>query len=233
MDRYNLSRSLPPEFITDDLNNALTLRADLHYAFDRCTFVFVPKPVSSPHTNQSSSRFVTHVLEQTSEIGPLYHNAALFPLRGVQPEFLLARFAWAIFPYLRRFLTAKTDRLLLLMKKDHKSKSELVSGDDCWRLVGNQGKASKSRSISPRKRRAEDVPRESIEETDSESDDTGDSYDSSFSRKRRRSSSFAHSISSSRFSNSTECEEPQDQNKLSGLYRDEMMRQVESVTVDS
>ena len=33
------------------------------------------------------------MLDQASEIGPLYHNAALLPISRVWPEFLLTRFS--------------------------------------------------------------------------------------------------------------------------------------------
>jgi hypothetical protein len=130
MREYNLDRYLPTDLLTDDANNALTLRADLHFAFDRCVFVFVPKPVSSAPVDRSSSRFVTHVLNQTSEIGPLYHNAALLPLRGVKPEFLLTRFAWAIFPLVAPFVNFGVERSLLLLKNGV-STAEEVSATDC------------------------------------------------------------------------------------------------------
>jgi hypothetical protein len=165
MGEYNLNGFLPSELIADDLSNAFAMRADLHSAFDKRMFVFVPKPISS-------GRFVTHVLQQTSEIGPFYHNAALHPIRGVQVEFLLVRFAWAIFPLLTNFLTTRTERLLLLVK-DRNSVAEEVSGNDCWRFAGNDQGVSKCRSNSPRMRRIEEIPCESIEETDTESDDTG------------------------------------------------------------
>src|SRR4051794_12056189 len=92
-------------------------------------------------------------------IGHTDHNAALHPIQGIQPEFLLARFAWAIFPYLAAFLDAGVERFLLL--KDEIN-TDVVSGDDCRRLVRNQGK-SKSRSSSPGKRRAGDALQDSIE----------------------------------------------------------------------
>jgi hypothetical protein len=185
MAQYNLNGSLPGTLLTDDSSNALALRADLHSAFDKGMFVFVPKPISSP------SSFVTHALQQTSEIGPLFHNGTLLPVQGVQPEFLLARFAWAIFPFLAPFLSVGVERYLLLVK-DQASKPEAVPGDDCRRLAGDQGRSSKSRSGSPRKRRAADIPLESVEGISSESEDIG--FFSSFSSgspsfKYRRTSS--------------------------------------------
>jgi hypothetical protein len=78
--KYNLNYYLPSELPTDDSNSALTLHIDLHDAIDRYMFVFVPKPTSSAPIDQSSSRFTTHVLNETSEIRPLYHNAAILPI---------------------------------------------------------------------------------------------------------------------------------------------------------
>jgi hypothetical protein len=235
MNSYNLDGSLPQELITNDSSNALTLRSDLHYAFDRCSFVFVPKPIFSPSTaSPTASRpFVTHVLEQANEIGPLYHNGTLLPVRGVRTEFLLVRFAWAIFRYVKPFLSHKVERVLLLVK-DEAVKPEIVSGDECRFLASNQQRASNSRSSSPRKRRAPDTLCESIEVMGYESDDAGYSSSGSYPFPRNRwSSSSQRSFSSSRSSDPIEGEHPKTWDKIPHLCIDEAVREVESAIDDS
>ncbi|KAI9767691.1 MAG: hypothetical protein M1840_005563 [Geoglossum simile] len=162
MERYNLNGILPRDYLIDDLNNVMALRSDLHSALDRRVFAFVPKPIAPPGSpsSKTTTHFVTHVLQQTSEIGPFYHNASILPVHGVPSEFLLARFAWAIFPSLIPFLSSGKERLLL-MAQDGPSVAKLVSADECYVLAGNRKSASRSRSASPKKRKAEDTPLES------------------------------------------------------------------------
>lgn len=71
-----------------DISNMLPLRADVQVAFDNQTFIFTPK----------RSRWVVHFLNSTHELGPQFHNTAVEIGQIASPEFLLARFAWAIFP---------------------------------------------------------------------------------------------------------------------------------------
>ncbi|KAI9779335.1 MAG: hypothetical protein M1839_007443 [Geoglossum umbratile] len=157
MECYNLNRFLPRDRTIDDVNNLMALRADLHFAFDQRVFVFVPKPVAPPSSN-TTTRFVTHILQQTSEIGPLYHNASILPIRGVRSEFLLARFAWAIFPLVIPFLSKGKERVLLMVQ-DGSSVAKSASAEECFTLAGNP--ASRSRSVSPKKRTAGDTPLDS------------------------------------------------------------------------
>jgi hypothetical protein len=58
----------------DDSSNALLLRADIHIAFDKPKFVFVPKPSSN---QQCPEQFVIHLIENSTELEFLYHNRAL------------------------------------------------------------------------------------------------------------------------------------------------------------
>ncbi|KAF2123570.1 hypothetical protein P153DRAFT_371550 [Dothidotthia symphoricarpi CBS 119687] len=91
--------------------NALLLRADLHLAFDKPRFAFVPKPAGD-----NSMRIVTHLLEPSAELQHLYHNRELHP-SAVGGEMLFARFAWSIFPLVSEFLCRNVDRRLALQAR--------------------------------------------------------------------------------------------------------------------
>ncbi|RPB22140.1 hypothetical protein L211DRAFT_351032 [Terfezia boudieri ATCC MYA-4762] len=85
MSLFNLNQRLSLAYITSDVLNCLLLRDDIHRVFDNATFVIVPK----------NGKYVSHFLEQTTNLGHLYHNCETWEL-GVRAEFLYARFAWAV-----------------------------------------------------------------------------------------------------------------------------------------
>lgn len=118
MARYNTGSAAT----LDDASNALLLRADLHIAFDKPKFVFVPKPSSDPE----KPRLVTHLVEASAELEHWYHNRALHSVCS-SIETLFARFAWTIFPLLDGFLVSRARRRLLLANRDR-----TVSGDDVF-----------------------------------------------------------------------------------------------------
>ncbi|KAG4427741.1 hypothetical protein IFR05_016779 [Cadophora sp. M221] len=139
----------------DNPANALLLRADLHIAFDKPKFVFVPKPSIDAEPRQ----FAVHLVEPSRELESLYHNRALQGL-GVSLELLFARFAWTIFPWLAGFLKGKIQRCLQLSTRiDDATDDEipppfLASVEQCENFLV---KSLKSRNSSPKKRgRAED-----------------------------------------------------------------------------
>ena len=71
----------------DDITNSISLRTDLHIAFDSQVFVIVKKKGS----------WVANFLRPTSETARMYHNRKVNIHEQVRPEFLLARFAWTLF----------------------------------------------------------------------------------------------------------------------------------------
>jgi hypothetical protein len=109
MRTYNTNRNLTDAASRDDERNGFLLRWDLHAALDDKEFVIVPK----------AGRWVVHVIED-DELAKLYHNVPLHDISPVAPEFLLARFAWAIFPCLREFLDAALARGSIPYKITHK-----------------------------------------------------------------------------------------------------------------
>jgi HNH endonuclease len=71
----------------DDITNSISLRADLHIAFDSQVFVIVKKKGS----------WVANFFLPTSETAQMYHNSKAIIHEQVRPEFLFARFAWTLF----------------------------------------------------------------------------------------------------------------------------------------
>lgn len=145
MSRYNLG----PANTLDDLSNALLLRTDLHIAFDKPKFVFVPKPSSDL---EKKPRFVIHLVEASAELEFLYHNRALHPLYS-SVETLFARFAWSIFPLLDAFLTCRERRRLLLANEN-----AAPSDDDGFVAWERCAQFSRKRSQSPKKRKPDSMP---------------------------------------------------------------------------
>ncbi|KAK5140167.1 hypothetical protein LTR04_003128, partial [Oleoguttula sp. CCFEE 6159] len=142
MGRYNDNRELAGEYIVDDIANAIALRSDIHSAFDDRKFLVTRK----------KSKWVVHFLEITYELGRLYHNAAIDIDTGVSWDFLLARFAWTIFPHVRQFVETGVARTVRLRQKIDDQFKELVklAQSEELKLVVGQGRG---RSVSPKKRK--------------------------------------------------------------------------------
>ena len=125
-----------------DISNVLLLRVDVHRAFDKQQFVFLPK---------LDGLLSVHVLGESKEIRSLYHNRKLHQT-SVAPEYLFARFAWAIFPLIGGFLQARFRRLLSLAVSEGPC---WMDGEDCARFGASTGRprsASPRKSASPKKR---------------------------------------------------------------------------------
>ncbi|KAJ9634067.1 hypothetical protein H2199_009140 [Coniosporium tulheliwenetii] len=116
MGDYNLNDTLADEVITDDISNAIGLRPDIHKAFDDRRFVIVRK----------HGQWVVHFINLTQNLGRRYHNIPLKLQTGVSARCLLIRFAWAIFPSVKKFLTRGASHALLYLhtppdsQKQHK-----------------------------------------------------------------------------------------------------------------
>jgi hypothetical protein len=137
MSTYNVGSETTP----DDLSNVLLLRSDLHIAFDKPRFVFVPKPTSHPEV----PNFVIHLLEESAELHSLYQNRRLQPIRaGI--EMFFARFAWSIFPLLEGFLTNGERRRLVVREMIEFDSDGFISSERCAQF-------STRRSRSPKKRK--------------------------------------------------------------------------------
>jgi len=100
MAQYNMNGQLVRDAVIDDITNAIALRSDLHTTFDAAKFVVVPK----------QDAWVAHFTHLTNDLGKLYHNTAVAIDKEVSANCLLARFAWAIFPLVSKFLMAGAAR---------------------------------------------------------------------------------------------------------------------------
>ncbi|KAK4978309.1 hypothetical protein LTR28_006308 [Elasticomyces elasticus] len=145
MSRYNLG----PADTLDDTANALLLRADLHIAFDKPRFTFVPKPAC----DGSGMRLVVHLLEPSAELEHLYHNRELHA-SAVGIEMLYARFAWSLFPLLGAFLSCRTNRRLAFRTPNGglADSRGFVAAALCEQF---SAAATRKRSQSPKKRKPE------------------------------------------------------------------------------
>jgi hypothetical protein len=114
-------------------------------------FAIVPKSAATLSGNASPPliSYVIHVLQPTNEIGPVYHNAEIQPTTSIRAEFPLARFAWAIFPFLTTFLTLGYERSLILVDGTT-TITKQATADEYYAFAdaeSSQSRSSKSHSI--------------------------------------------------------------------------------------
>ncbi|KAL8993078.1 MAG: hypothetical protein Q9169_006613 [Polycauliona sp. 2 TL-2023] len=140
MDKYN--QSVSHDYKTDDLSNLITLRKDIHIAFDRRMFVFMPK----------QGKWLVHFLEPSRALGPFNHNVSARMNGGIAQEHVLARFAWAIFPMVATFLKQGSKRWIRALVTDEngakKEENTYISGSE----ITQRYFPSRTRSNSPQKR---------------------------------------------------------------------------------
>merc|ERR1711881_641030 len=102
MSRYNNQLELSGDVATDDMANAIALRPDIHTAFDQGYFMIARK----------KEHWVLHFLRTTHDLGRDYHRLPVDINPNLAPEFLMVRFAWAVFPLVRSFLERGGERLI-------------------------------------------------------------------------------------------------------------------------
>ncbi|KAH0537309.1 hypothetical protein FGG08_005899 [Glutinoglossum americanum] len=143
MRNYNARLDIAGDVITDDIANALAIRSDIHRAFDEGKFVLARK----------SNSWTVHFLEKTYDLGRMYHNRPIEVKAGVSPEFILTRFAWAIFPLVRAFMEQGPKRVVKVLVQCEEGLQETVK---TLNLAGFEQitAASRGRSTSPKKRKA-------------------------------------------------------------------------------
>ncbi|KAM3565652.1 hypothetical protein ARSEF4850_001324 [Beauveria asiatica] len=138
----------------EDPVNVLRLRADLHIAFDKPCFVFVPKA-----DGVGLQQFVLHVLEPCEEYQHLYHNRKIRQQK-VRVELLFARFARTIFPLVAVFLKGKVERRVRLMTTSQDGTPFFASAEQCENFVMRR---FKSRNTTSKKRaRLEDSAQDEV-----------------------------------------------------------------------
>lgn len=184
--------------------NLALLRADIHSLFDFHQITIVPKPLEpSPPIDQANSAgayaFAAHVLEEDVESCEFYdlqyHNVAISQaaVDRLSPEFLFARFAWAIFSKIQDFLSSPNRRHLTVTARDETglgscaTESKWMNGDELTKFLSNRGV---TRSGSRSRKRSSSVLTQDVEETVA-----SDAYQE---RWDRRSRSFDSADTSSR-----------------------------------
>ncbi|KAI7590140.1 hypothetical protein KC316_g3535 [Hortaea werneckii] len=129
-----------PELL-NNIENMLILRGDLHMLWDANSFVFVPKG--------PQGEMVVHVMRDSEELLELYHNRKTQPLFA-RYEFLFARFAWALFPFILSFLHAG-QRRSVSVRTDEGYVEKTYSPAQCALLA-----SQRKRSVSPKRRKTFD-----------------------------------------------------------------------------
>lgn len=136
-----------------DLRNLFLLRNDIHELLDSGTWIPYPKTILVKGVMET--RLVFHSLEYVPQLRELYQNVPLREIQGRCPEFLLARFAFAIFPQVEPFLQNGVDRYLIRVNANTgMGKSELVNGPELLRTYPVPGvrQGSQTPSHSPTER---------------------------------------------------------------------------------
>lgn len=138
----------------DDTANVMLLKADLHIAFDKPRFVFVPKP-----SDDRGMRLVIHLLGPSVEYEHYHHNRELHKSE-VSADLLFGCFAWTVFPLLDAFLSYMENGRLTLWTATH---TQVLSHGFFSALNSKRysQSAAKKRSQSPKKR----IPDKDVPET--------------------------------------------------------------------
>jgi hypothetical protein len=129
----------PPDQITEnstnDVANAISLRDEIHRAFDSAFFVIVRK----------QGRWVAHFWKRTVEIGRTYHNRLLNIHPAVHPCFLLARFAWPLFPLLSSFVQKKQKRRIRVYTTVEGEKEDIEANEgDILNIIKDKAQSETS-----------------------------------------------------------------------------------------
>ncbi|KAI1130948.1 hypothetical protein F5Y10DRAFT_234733 [Nemania abortiva] len=104
-------------------------------------------PTASPKSENKPQpyAFVSHVISGTSEardFTDLYHNRSIQPkyFDTLKREFLFARFAWALFPYLQDFVQTTSLRELIIADGNHYV-SKSLTGQQFAKLREDRGES--------------------------------------------------------------------------------------------
>ncbi|KAI9651716.1 MAG: hypothetical protein M1829_002464 [Trizodia sp. TS-e1964] len=166
MDFYNFNKRLVGKYKTNDVCNAIALRADIHLAFDDQKFCIVPK----------ESKWVVQFLGQTARLGNKFHNTSV-NLLDVSARFLYARFAWTILPLLSGFLETQSSRKLLVRNALGVQELKTLDLPERIALLPELDSSSTRASAKKRRRETTDEAPPSLEAADleSSSDDSAQS----------------------------------------------------------
>ena len=159
-DRDMKQYAMYPEFTVFDPGNLLLLRSDIHKLFDAFKWVIYPKTFHDGATPETL--LVFHLMKRSPQLRELYHEVPLRDTEGLCLEYLLSRFALAIFPRVEPFLRQQANRYLIQVKANARGgKSELVTRSDLaqdYRTPGARPNRPSSSSPSKRSRRESESP---------------------------------------------------------------------------
>ncbi|CZS92835.1 uncharacterized protein RCO7_11518 [Rhynchosporium graminicola] len=176
--------------LDEDLSNLLLLRADLHINFDRTKFVFLPKSGLG-----GDPQVIVHLVEQSIEYEYLYHNRAVLELKDIAPEFLFARLAWTIFPFLEAFLESGGRRRVIILRTDLIPETKWMDRDTILEIgpASQRVRGGKKRARVAYIDAGENVSIEQLENQEQE-------YQNTPRRKRRRRASLSNPDKYDKFS---------------------------------
>ena len=151
MEEYGDLRGRSGEIIADSLANLLRLRCDAHRLWDKLNFSIVSR---EDRSTESGAAWFTQAISDGEELHKHWHNQRLEPLARRPAQYLLARFAWDIFPKLHSFLQAGRGRLLVFSGLDGTVETRQCTEAECRKFTSGQGR---NRSASPTKRARSEV----------------------------------------------------------------------------
>jgi len=134
MRTYNrhLRNPTKPRFQIDDPRNGVLMRQDLHTAMDNGMFCVVCKEGS----------FVPHFLQESIDLGRLYHNVEFRLSADACLEFLFARFAWSILGRVAAFAATRGRRIKL-------SSGAVANAGDGQLEISAQERTELAKSLQP------------------------------------------------------------------------------------
>ena len=181
----------------NDSGNLLLLRGDIHKLLDAFKWVVYPK---AAHRGAAlETRRVFDLMEISPQLRELYHNVPLRETPGLCLEYLLSRFALAIFSQGGRILRYRADRYIIQVKADAEGgKSELVTGSDLARDYPAPGVppsgASNSSSSKQSRREGDSSTKvqemDTYDQSDMQTRSHGQGTTLDLNRQKRRRSSF-------------------------------------------
>ena len=157
----------------DHPTNTIALRPDINQVWYAKDMTFVPKMTG---TDTGKGQVVAHCLANDPELIELCHNR---PLRdqGVSRDFLLARFAWTLFPQaVHLFLAKPVARQLIVVGANGQPVEELCCKHECDALFSSP--IPKSTSLKKRQKKQKKPVLGDDESSLGESSESTDDLDS-------------------------------------------------------
>lgn len=135
MDHYGTLGGRTGQDVVDIPTNLIRLRADIHHLWDKRDFSIVPRC-----RRDESSMWAACAMTQNPELLELSHDVEVQSLAGLPSEFLLARFAWDIFPTLLAFLQSSQPRVLAVRRADGKVEVQQHDPHECRKFARSRSR---------------------------------------------------------------------------------------------